>query len=347
MPERQRFSGFDGKLPQRQLTLLAQGDAEKIRFAYRDTARGQAKVDILQLSQPGPGSGQIICEDARINHFTTQALQPAAQQHTITVVDLPRSQGLAGFDQFVPRGQDGYANPAYHLQLSTPQGGSQALFDRAQARTGAQDQLTDSGFLALWANVLARLQGLSEMYALIRLNLCVFLHLDTVGTRRHGRASKNPCAGTGLQGQRCLAGKNLLADHHRLASPVGQAQRIPVHGTVGPGWQIQRRDQIVSQYPPFGVRQRQTFTLTDRRGLGHGQQSRQRFLDRHQTACFTWFTRAIHRVPPVSNEQQSCRDDAVNPAVRREYRPSQCALRWSTPVNSTPACHWPIRPKHG
>ncbi|MNI14832.1 hypothetical protein D3C73_681070 [compost metagenome] len=86
------------------------------------------------------------------------------------------------------------------------------MLDRPHLRTCWQNQLADSGFLALRTDVLALGQGLSETYSLIGLNLGVLLHLDAIGTGGNRRPGENARTGSWLQRIGGLAGKHLLTD---------------------------------------------------------------------------------------------------------------------------------------
>ncbi|MNH07253.1 hypothetical protein D3C79_666430 [compost metagenome] len=68
-----------------------------------------------------------------------------------------------------------------------------------------------------------------------------------------------------------MTGENALADRQRLALPVSQAQGITVHGTVGPGRQIQAGNQRLGQHPPLGLRQSNLLGFDDGRGLSQFQ----------------------------------------------------------------------------
>ncbi|MNE95298.1 hypothetical protein D3C80_1933660 [compost metagenome] len=83
------------------------------------------------------------------------------------------------------------------------------------------------------------MQGFEKAHPAIFEHFGVFLHLDAIGALGHWRPGEDTRAGTRLQRLRCMAGENALADRQWLALPVGQAQGITVHGTVGPGRQVE------------------------------------------------------------------------------------------------------------
>ncbi|MNP19661.1 hypothetical protein D3C76_1122010 [compost metagenome] len=261
MAEGQGFSGLDGQFPQRQLALFSQGHAQEVGLPHRYATGRENQVDIPQLAQARARGVQVIRQDPGVDHLATQALQPAAEQHTVAVVDLPRPQRLTRLDQFIPGGQHRYANLADHRKLGTPQRGGQTLLDRPQPRARRQDQFTNGGFLPLWTNVLPDDQGFGETDTSIRLDFGVLLHLDAIGTRRHRCAGEDSRAGARRQGNRGLAGKDFLTDHQRLCVPVSHAQGITIHRAIGPRRQIEGRQQIVGQHPALDLRQRQTLAL--------------------------------------------------------------------------------------
>ncbi|MNH35695.1 hypothetical protein D3C79_964040 [compost metagenome] len=121
MAEGQGFTGFDRQLPQRQLALLPQGHAQEVGLPHRYATGREDQVDIPQLTQAHARGVQVIRQNSGVDHLATQALQPAAEQHSVAVVDLPRPQRLPRFDQFIPCRQHRHANLADHIQLGTSQ----------------------------------------------------------------------------------------------------------------------------------------------------------------------------------------------------------------------------------
>ncbi|KTC41256.1 hypothetical protein AO269_02735 [Pseudomonas putida] len=278
--EGQRLAGFDRQFPEGQLTLLAQGDAEKIGFAHRDAPRGQNQVHITQRRQALACLLQIVGQNPGVHHFAAQPTQGTAQHLTIAVVDLSGPQRLTRFDQFIACRQYRHPWSANHVDMGLPHGRQQSQLDRAQSSARHQQAVADTGFLPLRTDVLANSQGLVEAHPLIILDASVFLHFHAVGAVRHRGAGEDACAGAGLQRLGYGAGEDTLADAQGFTLPIVSAQRVAVHGAVGPGWQVEGGDQVIGEDPTAALGQGDLLTLGDERGIGHGQQLRQRLLDR-------------------------------------------------------------------
>ncbi len=271
MAEGQRLARFDRQLPQGQLAGFAQGGAEVVGLPHRDTAGGQDQVDIAQLGQAAAGACQVIRQDARIDHVAAQPLQPADQQPAITVVDLPRPQRQAGFDQFVTGGQHRHPHLAHHVQPAVAQGRGQAQLDRPKPGAGAHHLFALAGFLALGTNVLPDLQRFKKAYPAILRHLGVFLHLDAVGAFGQRRPGEDTRTGARLQRLRRMTGENPLADRQGFALPVGQTQGVTVHGAVRPRWQVERGHQVAGQHTALSFGQRQVLGVADRCRFGQCQ----------------------------------------------------------------------------
>src|SRR5690606_35303241 len=121
MPERQWLARFDRELPQRELALFPQGNAQKIGFTYRYATGRQYQVDILQLAKASTRRLKVIRKNSGVDHFTAQALQPAAEQPSVAVVDLARPKRLTRFNQFIAGGEYRNADLANHIQLGASQ----------------------------------------------------------------------------------------------------------------------------------------------------------------------------------------------------------------------------------
>ncbi|MCY1424624.1 hypothetical protein D9M71_403790 [compost metagenome] len=297
--EGQWLAGLDRQLPQRQLALFTQGDAQVVRLAHRNAASGKNQIDFLQPGQAVAGFLQIVGQNAGIDHFATQTLQPAAEQAAVAVVDLPGTEGQAGFDKLVTGGQHRHLHAPHHGQFGATQRSCQAQLDRPEARAGGQYRLANPGFLPLRANVLADAQGLGEAHTLIVQHFGVFLHFYTIGSHRQRRPGKDPRTGARQQRLGRMPGKYPLTDRQRLAGPVSQAQGVAVHGTVGPRRQVKARHQLMSQHAAFSGGQGDLLGVFDRRGFGQRQQFAQGFFDRHQGCVHGRLNHGFRRARPA------------------------------------------------
>ena len=277
--EEQRMTGPHGDTPEVYAHLERfQCWPHMVVHADRGAAGNQQDIELQTATKVLLQLITIIAGDAEQHRFDTERLALGHQRVAVRVRNSVGVEWLLQPFQFIAGGQNGDARARIHRHL-------RRLDRRQQAhRTGRdftacrQDDLPLCHAFATWADIVAATNRLVDLDAVSGQGLRVLDPDHRIGTRRHRRASHDPC---GFPLTHMLVGQITgldVIDHRQNGgetAQIGATQGITVHRRHIPGRQVTIGENIRRQHTPQRTFQRHGFhrsglNMTQHDGLGVG-----------------------------------------------------------------------------
>ena len=265
----ERFSGLDSDLPHLELADGLERLADVILLADRDTPGGDQHVGpIGAVEQCGARRLERIGDETEIHHVAAKAFEQSDQRESIRVVDLPRTERLAGQSQLVAAGDDGHSRPTAHLDAIDPHRCGDTHFLRPNAGPGPEHHRSRPDVVPPGTHERPRRKRAGHHH---RRAVAPAILLDRDGVRafRDRCAGEDPRRLARREGRTDVAGRNPLGDpQSRLADvrDVGGPDRVAVHRAVRVTRHVDRCHHVPGDDPTERVHHRDPFAFLDAPG---------------------------------------------------------------------------------